>query len=169
MDDWSERVKKRADHNGICLCTVKDLPDWHFQHRGITRGYRYCRDLSSAVKSMFYWHNESINIWSHIIASLGILLYFLTRVLDVLEKDHPALFDKVLVIIVVLVGNIAPLLSSAACHNFYCVNKVRRLLPSLSLLLTPLSSRLFMPFSFPSSPCTSSAGSWISVASSRAC
>lgn len=44
------------------------------QHRRLEHGYRVCPTFSSAFWSLFEWHNESINIWSHY--ALWILLFW---------------------------------------------------------------------------------------------
>ena len=121
---WCADVTKRADSNGICLCTVDELPPWHFQHRGIRNGYRYCRGFTSAIVSTLYWHNETVNIWSHIIASLAILVFFFFKLPAIMEVEHDSFIDKPIIIFVVICGNVIHLLTSAMCHNFYCIDKV---------------------------------------------
>jgi hypothetical protein len=122
---WHPRIIAKADYNGICICTVEDLPSWHFQHRRIKNGYRYCASYKSAILSMSYWHNESINVWSHILAPIGILLYFGSQwsaVTAASAAGNP--WDKWLLASFIVLGNVIPLLCSAACHGFYCVDKV---------------------------------------------
>lgn len=123
-NDWSSKIIEKAKANksdGICLCLSNDLPDWHFQHRGIKHGYRYCQDVNSAISSLTYWHNESINIWMHYIAAMLLFLYFLCRFdFSLLNNDK---FDGYLVIVITITGNVVPMFASAFCHNFYCVNK----------------------------------------------
>lgn len=131
---WSNHIKTRADHYGICLCNVDELPPWHFSHRGIRHGYRYCRSFSSAIISTLYWHNETINVWSHIIASILILLYFFFRWPEVVESEKGTDMDKIVLFFVVVLGNVMPLLSSAICHNFYCINQVFIVYASFSQL-----------------------------------
>ena len=130
---WSEAIRNRADCNGICLCIVDELPPWHFQHRGIKNGYRYCASNTSVLKSLFYWHNESVNVWSHIVASLCIFVYFLWKWPSISAIQTENNFDQPFLVFTVLFGNILPLLCSAGCHSFYCVNKVMILLLGLTL------------------------------------
>lgn len=135
-EGWSARVIQKADENGICICKVTDLPAWHFQHRGIAYGYRYCKNVNSALLSSFYWHNESINIWSHVCSCIYLLAHFwyhvdifvlLYPLLPLEETETPTpippLLDRAIVAFVFVFGNVMPLLASAGCHCFYCVNK----------------------------------------------
>jgi hypothetical protein len=124
-DDWDIRVRARADKNGVCLCTVEELPSWHFQHRRIKHGYRYCSSYYSALLSFLYWHNESINTWSHVLAPIGIFWYFTTRWPEIVAHGGGSSFDQKLLAAVIILGNVVPLFCSAFCHNFYCVDKVR--------------------------------------------
>lgn len=45
----------------------------------IERGYRVNLSYLSALKSIFYLHNETINIWTHLIASIICLFYMGNR------------------------------------------------------------------------------------------
>ena len=69
---WSVSGSKKNKQGSIC--GVDDLPAWHFQHRGIKNGYRCCQSATDAFFSLFYWHNESINIWMHYIACALVLV-----------------------------------------------------------------------------------------------
>jgi hypothetical protein len=121
ISDWPSTVIKRSDSNGICLCQSYELPSWHFQHRGIINGYRYCNNINSAIISLNYWHNESINIWMHYIAAILLFLYFLYRFDFNILNDNK--YDGYVVIIITIIGNVIPMFASAFCHNFYCINK----------------------------------------------
>jgi hypothetical protein len=131
---WSMKVKNKADNNGICLCTKNELPSWHFQHRGIFNGYRYCSDFKSAIISLLYWHNETINIWLHYLAGLYMCIIFFYRIdynslLTGVSIDNNgnsytiALIDRLALIISYFIGNAMPIFASAICHNFYCLNQ----------------------------------------------
>ena len=123
--DWPYRVRKRVDQNGICLCTENELPDWHFQHRQLHSGYRYCASAKSAVISLTYWHNESINIWSHYIVTVYLLCRLTLRLKHFKENfqnEYPSL-DVIILFVVCLFGCVLPMLTSAVCHNFYCISR----------------------------------------------
>ena len=121
-EGWPSTVVKKADCNGICICTNKELPLWHFQHRNIKYGYRYCKNINSAVISLSYIHNETVNVWLHIIAVILLVIYSLS-ILDINEFNKFGLINQIIIIIVFFIGSVFPLLCSAFCHNFYCVSK----------------------------------------------
>ncbi|PKK70542.1 HlyIII-domain-containing protein [Rhizophagus irregularis] len=57
-------------------CTFWELPSWLQDNKDIIRGYR--RPTFSYLKcaqSLFYLHNESVNIWSHLIGALLFATY----------------------------------------------------------------------------------------------
>lgn len=124
-DGWNTRVKRNVDRNGICICSVEELPSWHFRHRRIKFGYRYCSSSYwSALMTFFYWHNESINTWSHILAPTGIFLYFAANWPELVSLSTGRENDLWILAAVILLGNVIPLFCSAFCHTFYCVDKV---------------------------------------------
>ena len=56
---------------------IKEAPEYLVDNEYIIRGYRIGFELEKkrvTLKSMFAWHNETINIWSHFIGSLIFLL-----------------------------------------------------------------------------------------------
>jgi predicted membrane channel-forming protein YqfA (hemolysin III family) len=122
-EGWSSTIIKKADKNGICICTNKELPCWHFQHRNIKYGYRYCKGINSALTSLFYIHNETVNVWAHIIAVILLTIYTLS-IIDINEFINEfGLINQLIIVIVFFIGSVFPLLCSAFCHNFYCVSK----------------------------------------------
>lgn len=100
------------------------------QHRGLSSGYRYAPSFWSAFFSLFHWHNESINIWSHYLTVLG-LLYQLhytwvasdTPIIgpDGSHEDHRTQIS--IIIALNICGNVLPIFVSAFCHQFYCINR----------------------------------------------
>eukprot|EP01033_Poteriospumella_lacustris_P014649 gene14649-10475_t len=129
---------------GCWLCAARDLPDWHFRHRHVKGGYRQCRTFFEAFWSIFQWHNESINIWSHLLGSLLLVrkviitaqaLYGIAfddtiggsdalissqrvAIGDTLSTNDLQMFLWFLILCMVL-GSVVPIGSSAFCHTFY--------------------------------------------------
>lgn len=106
-----------------CLCEAVELPSWHFQHRGIRKGYRStCDTFSKAFYSLFRWHNESFNIWSHYVAAIycvGLFIYMT----DYGNDLKGPLLDNVILIGTLITGIFFPLFSSGYCHHFYCIDQ----------------------------------------------
>ncbi|KAM0756385.1 HlyIII-domain-containing protein [Meredithblackwellia eburnea MCA 4105] len=63
---------------------LEELEDWRLDNEYILTGYR--RTLPSykqCIQSLSYWHNESVNIWTHLLGSLSAvlaLLYLATQI-----------------------------------------------------------------------------------------
>lgn len=113
-----------ANASSHCLCTNKELPSWHFQHRGIHFGYRKPNtSFQDIFYSLFRFHNESINIWSHYIAIILILAFFAYQTDGFKLLFRGSIMDNIVLCSNVFFANIMPMFSSAFCHHFYCVDK----------------------------------------------
>mmetsp|Transcript_20126 Transcript_20126/g.33672 ORF Transcript_20126/g.33672 Transcript_20126/m.33672 type:complete len:355 (+) Transcript_20126:88-1152(+) len=125
-----------------CLCHAEVLPRWHFKHRRLKSGYRYCPTFKAAFFSLFYWHNESVNVWSHYLSTILLLVFGVYTWLDAdrnaellqlesLRGGTVANFESMetlqpsiwLLFITNIFGNILPIFLSAFCHQFYCISK----------------------------------------------
>jgi adiponectin receptor len=118
-DGWATKTKIR------CLCSASDLPSWHFAHRGIKSGYRSCDSFKSAINSLFYWHNESVNVWMHYLSASVLIFQCLYAFVSIgMEKSEILIkFDKIALVVTIVLGNFIPMFLSAFCHSFYCISK----------------------------------------------
>ena len=70
---------KYEGKKGIILGTYNDLPDFYKDNEYIKKGYLLnCDSIIKAIKSLFCLHNESINIWSHLLGAIffiGLICY----------------------------------------------------------------------------------------------
>ncbi|KAF2222034.1 hemolysin-III related-domain-containing protein [Elsinoe ampelina] len=66
-----ENALKIAKENG--LIAYNDLPDPWKVNPHITRGYRFCDTKLECVRSCFYFSNETVNIWSHLVGLIIII------------------------------------------------------------------------------------------------
>tara|TARA_B110000208_G_scaffold176174_1_gene222335 strand:+ start:930 stop:1817 length:888 start_codon:yes stop_codon:yes gene_type:complete len=49
----------------------EELPEWYKDNKYVSKGYRdWNRSCMYYFKSIFKWHNETLNIWSHLIATI---------------------------------------------------------------------------------------------------
>ena len=65
---------KYEGKTGIILGTYNDVPDFYKDNEYIKKGYLlYCDSIFKALKSLFRLHNESVNVWSHL---LGAIFFF---------------------------------------------------------------------------------------------
>ena len=85
--------------------TYEDAPDFIQDNEYIKTGYiLYCNTFKKTFKSLFMWHNETINIWSHLLGALFFFaLIFYTEIfitnfrtqLTNIRKDLSLLEEKV--------------------------------------------------------------------------
>lgn len=71
-----EDLKKNADfetkpgYDGL----FKDIPEWQHDNEFVKTGYRVNhKGFRQVAKSVFKWHNETVNIWTHLI---GFAMFF---------------------------------------------------------------------------------------------
>ncbi|KAF9328808.1 hypothetical protein BG006_008083 [Podila minutissima] len=103
------------------LCTWAELPAWMQDNPAILTGYR--RETFSYRKSLAslgYLHNESVNIWSHLLGALAFVIispiaYF--RVIGVLDTVQ---WTDIGVFYAFIAGAIICLSMSASFHTFCC-------------------------------------------------
>lgn len=77
---------KYEGKTGIILGTYNDLPDFYKDNEYIKKGYLlYCDSIFKAIKSLFCLHNETVNIWSHLLGAvffiilIGYTAFFITN------------------------------------------------------------------------------------------
>ena len=67
------------------LLTVQEVPDFAKEF-SIETGYRACLGYDGCIKSIFKLHNETVNIWTHL---LGFLFFFGLMVKDLVwTQEH---------------------------------------------------------------------------------
>ena len=55
--------------------TYNDAPDFIKDNEYIKRGYRVnCDSVKKVTKSLFYLHNESVNVWSHLLGVITVII-----------------------------------------------------------------------------------------------
>jgi predicted membrane channel-forming protein YqfA (hemolysin III family) len=96
----------------------------------MTGGYRKCPTFQSALLSLFYWHNESMNMWLHYIGSF-LMIRKVFFAMEQMEKDRLLVNSSnspswmiIILGICFFFGNCIPFIGSALCHHFYCINQV---------------------------------------------
>lgn len=77
--------------NSPSITTIKEAPEWLIFNPHMIHGYRVNHEnTTSLIKSMFQLHNETTNIWTHLLGSIIFLwLFFYTfRYFDPLETEY---------------------------------------------------------------------------------
>jgi adiponectin receptor len=130
------------------LCSVGDAPEWARGNAFIHRGYRANYSVSMCLRSLFSIHNETGNVWTHVIGLLiyiGLTMYLflhssaLGKPMDVI---HWAIF------LPYIAGSMICMLFSAAFHLFsghYCEKTYQRMLLLDYFGITCLAMSSFLP------------------------
>ncbi|KAK7205406.1 adiponectin receptor protein [Myxozyma melibiosi] len=98
-----------------------DLPAWRQDNQFIRSGYRHeSFSWKGCFESLTYLHNESVNIYSHLVGSLFFLI-FLGVTLDALLPRYPSTSTKdFAVFIIFFVGAVLCLGMSSTYHCMNC-------------------------------------------------
>ncbi|XP_060524655.1 progestin and adipoQ receptor family member 3 isoform X2 [Cylas formicarius] len=119
--------EKRVEKDGGCephdypkakkLLHYEDAPNFMKHNSFIRKGYRGILNTDLCMESVFWWTNETINIWSHI---FGLVLFVSLTIYDliILKIDAP-LSDKILVSVILICFQ-ACMALSALYHTFCC-------------------------------------------------
>jgi adiponectin receptor len=59
------------------LITNKQVPEWYITYPNVQNGYRNIGDMKETFFSIFEWHNETLNIYTHLLPGLFYLWKFL--------------------------------------------------------------------------------------------
>ncbi|EDW67626.1 progestin and adipoQ receptor family member 3 isoform X2 [Drosophila virilis] len=99
------------------LCNFDDAPSHLKFNPYIRRGYRTFLSNKLCLQSIFWWTNETINIWSHL---AGCILFIGLTIFDLqFLRQHAEFTDQVLVVCL-LVCFCLCMLMSAIYHIFSC-------------------------------------------------
>jgi adiponectin receptor len=94
----------------------------------LNSGYRRSPTFRDAVYSIFRWHNESINMWTHylgavLIATYVVLTWCYPYSDTYLSSGLVSGYEVAFFFVFNMLGNAVPILLSAFCHQFYCIDK----------------------------------------------
>jgi len=108
-----EEIHKRSSR----LLKSQDAPDY-MKEVGITSGYRQKLSYTSCLTSCFLLHNETVNIWSHLIGFATFLYCLATLILN--PPPGANSFIDLIPLYTQLITYQVCLLSSALFHTFSC-------------------------------------------------
>lgn len=84
-----EKISKRKKGKIYPLLSFHELPDYMKDNEYILKYYRSDWPLRVAFLSLFQWHNETLNVWTHLI---GLLLFVGLTVANALHVSEVAEF-----------------------------------------------------------------------------
>jgi len=102
-------------------CTVAEVPDWLRDNDFIHSGYRVRFSASLCLKSLFKLHNETMNIWSHLLGLVLFSVILVSTVLFVVPFGHETItwHDRLVFVIFIASAQIC-LACSTLFHTFFC-------------------------------------------------
>ncbi|KAF9580261.1 hypothetical protein BGW38_003166 [Lunasporangiospora selenospora] len=106
-------------------CTWAELPPWMKDNPAIRTGYRRpTLSYRKSIASLWYLHNESVNIWSHLLGAVTCLIVAPIVYFKVLGLFDTAQWTDVAVFYGFIAGAIICLTMSASFHTFCCHSEV---------------------------------------------
>ncbi|KAI5079951.1 hypothetical protein GOP47_0005430 [Adiantum capillus-veneris] len=85
------KVKKKVKEQAYRLLDYHACPDYLKDNEFILSYYRAEFSLSQALSSLFRWHNETLNVWTHL---LGFLFFLVLTLFAVYELGHLPSFSR---------------------------------------------------------------------------
>lgn len=129
----SEERKKffALKRSKFSLHKYEDLPEYMKDNHYITDGYRVHFTYKLCVQSLFRWHNETLNIWTHLIAAMLFFVLMIFTFTIFLEDPNgtikslnlltnPEIGYDILVFIIFLIVAQIQMIASAIFHTFGC-------------------------------------------------
>ena len=109
------------------LLTYPQLPEWYKDNECVRKYYRPpLKTFKKCFKSIGYWHNETGNIWSHLLGIflfLGFLLHFSYTMFSRATTDKDFSWEDPTVIAMFLISALTCLFLSTFFHTFLCHSK----------------------------------------------
>ncbi|KAJ6566965.1 hemolysin-III related-domain-containing protein [Mycena capillaripes] len=66
-----------SDRKSLRTVGWSQLEPWQQDNPGITTGYRrLTHSWKGCLESLYWWHNETVNVWSHLLGALAILAIY---------------------------------------------------------------------------------------------
>ncbi|KAJ8911588.1 hypothetical protein NQ315_016125, partial [Exocentrus adspersus] len=99
------------------LLLYEDAPEYMKHNSYILSGYRGILNTDLCIESIFWWTNETINIWSHI---FGLVLFVALTIYDLIIVKVQAPFGDKIIVGSVLICFQACMALSSLYHTFSC-------------------------------------------------
>ncbi|KAI8914224.1 hemolysin-III related-domain-containing protein [Gorgonomyces haynaldii] len=116
-----EVQKKWWEKGRLKFYTFDELEPYLRDNEYMIRGYRQRYSFKESFISLFHWHNESINVWTHLLGFV-FFLYLVGHSLFIPAHENAKLSD-VIVLCGMLLSACYTFICSALFHLHICVSK----------------------------------------------
>ena len=144
------------------LLSVGEAPEYVKDNLNVLSGYRREMSTQQALRTVFMWHNETLNIWSHLLAASCFVAFLLALIIMPPHEHWPA---PKWPLAVFEVGAAYTFSISALFHTFLCISKQHygtwRKLDFTAILVVMFS--MFWPFCYYAFGCTEDVHKWFVV------
>ena len=100
---------------------ARNAPEWMLVPY-VDDGYRIRHSVKDTVKSLFYFHGETLNVWSHLLGFLWFLSIIPTTLATLNKNDDATKLEYAAFACFISCG-LFQMASSAVYHLFLCVNE----------------------------------------------
>jgi len=104
----------RTSSSGHKLYTIKEVPLYLRFNPNIITGYRKNLSITQCIASLFRLHNQSVNIWTHLLAFFMYFGLSIHTLLSAMPRTHKYVF------LVLTTTSQYGFLSSTVYHTFLC-------------------------------------------------
>ena len=119
-EEISKLNPKYNNKNGLILGSFYEIPEYFRHNEYIKNGYRLnCNSFSSAVKSIFNFHNETVNVWSHLLGAVLFLILILYTINFITNYTSQLRTVKLRISEIEKTNNFAKLNNNTDINNFY--------------------------------------------------
>nr|XP_040570507.1 progestin and adipoQ receptor family member 3-like [Lepeophtheirus salmonis] len=102
------------------LYKIDEVEEYNRSNPYIRTGYRGNLDWTDCLKSIFAFHNETLNIWTHL---FGFFIFVGLFVREILFPDPNVHFGDWMILVGIIVSYQATMILSALFHVFSCHSK----------------------------------------------
>ena len=110
----------------------------------ILNGYRKRLSFASCLKSVFSWHNQTMNIWTHLLGFFFFLYYFIKDIIIYSGHRESLSLTDLMILCTILICYQACMILSVTYHIFDChserINDTCLCLDEFGIILSLIAS-----------------------------
>jgi adiponectin receptor len=123
-----DRVYMGIGENDIQSSSYRNMivvPEWCKDNQFIKSGYRECyHGIGYYMKSIFQYHNETLNIWTHLLATIGYFVFFIYSLSDpTIRHTVDTYVVQAVVFYMLLASSITCFFWSFVMHTFFPISE----------------------------------------------